>query len=202
MNLWSSGGFLGAQGRDRTKRKWIGNKSFSGVDCMAARIGILILLLGSAMGCDSQEAQLEFENDANMPPSGFASTDENGTILHDDPDDWRTSPNFAGVARFEPAYPNPTNGGLVTVPVIVQDFNALPGGLELRGFDDTGRLTLLDDLPQATQPGAYTFIFSPTQFSVTGDLSAVGGLHRVFVFGILGSSEIVSYGDIMVSGEQ
>jgi hypothetical protein len=159
----------------------------------------LFLFAAAAGGCDSQEAQLEFENDANMPPDGIVVTDEDGTIISDDPDDWRTSPSFAGIVRFDPAYANPTAGDLITVPVIVQQFNALPGGLELRGFDDTGRLTLLDDLPQATQPGAYTFVFSPSQFSITGDLAAARGLHRVFVFGIRGSSEIISYGDILVN---
>ncbi len=158
----------------------------------------LLLIVVAAEGCDSQEAQLEFENDANKPPSGIVVTDENGTIITDDPDDWRTSPSFAGIVRFDPAYANPTNGDLITIPVIVQQFDALPGGLELRAFDDTGRLTLLDDLPQATQPGAYALVFSAAQFSITGNLASVRGLHRVFVFGIRGSSEIISYGDILV----
>jgi hypothetical protein len=163
-----------------------------------SKLSVVLLVVTVSGGCDSQEAQREFEADANLPPSGIAVTDENGTILQDDPDDWRTSPAFAGVVRFEPAYANPTAGNLVTVPVVVQQFNALPGGLELRGFDDTDRLVLLDDLPQATQPGSYTFVFSPSQFSVSGNLSSIRGLHRVFVFGILGSSEVVSYGDIQV----
>lgn len=167
------------------------------------RLFEVFCLVGAAVaaGCDSQEAQREFEERANLPPAEIAVTDENGTIIDDDLDDWRTAPSFAGVVRFEPAYPNPSNASantLITVPVIVQQFNALPGGLELRGYDDTGRLTLLDDLPQATQPGAYTFVFTPTQFSVTGDLASIRSLHRVFVFGIRGSSEVVSYGDVLV----
>jgi len=167
---------------------------------MTTRIPLLacFLLVSVLAACDSQEAQREFEDDANMPPNGIVVTDENGTIVNDDPDDWRTAPSFAGVVRFEPAYANPTAGDLITIPVIVQQFNVLPGGLELRGFDETGRLVSLDILPQANNPGAYTFVFSPSQFSVTGDLAAARGLHRVFVFGILGSSEVISYGDILV----
>jgi hypothetical protein len=168
---------------------------------MTKRLSYSFLVLLGAMamsGCDSQEAQLEFENDSNLPPNGIVVTDEDGVILQDDPDDWRTSPAFAGIARFDPAYANPTTGDLITIPVVIQQFNALPGGLELRGFDDTGRLTLLDELPQATQPGAYTFVFSPSQFSITGSEASIRGLHRVFVFGILGSSEVISYGDILV----
>ena len=158
---------------------------------------LLIAAVLSA-GCDSNQSQLEFEDDANMPPSGIVFTDEDGNIVQDDPDDWRTSPAFAGIVRFDPAYPNPTFSNLITITVIVQQFNELPGGLQLRGFDDTGRLVLLDDLPQATQPGAYTFVFSPSQFSVTGDLNAATGLHRVFIFGLRGTNEAISYGDILI----
>lgn len=167
---------------------------------IAACVGCMLI-----SSCDSQEAQAEFEQDANMPASGIVRTDENGVIIKDesgndienDSDDWRTSPSFAGLVRMDPAYPNPTRGELVAVPVIVQQFNALPGGLVLRGFDNTGRLVLLDALPQATQPGAYTFIFSPVQFSVSLELNDVKGIHRVFVFASIGS-DVVSYGDIRV----
>lgn len=156
------------------------------------------------IGCDSQEAQNRFEDDAGLPPSGIVRTDANGRIAVDDDgkeiendlDDWRTAPNFAGVVRFDPAYPNPTVGELITLPVLVQQFNALGGGLVLRGFDDTGRLIRLDELPQATQPGSFTFVFSPGQFSVAGDIGLARGLHRIFVFSVTG--EIVSYGDILV----
>ena len=160
--------------------------------------GIGLWCVALTTGCDSQQAQEQFQQDANLPPSGIAVTDDGGTILDDDPDDWRTAPAFAGIVRFEPAYRNPTSGDLITVPVIVQQFNALPGGLELRGLDDTGRLALLDDLPQATQPGAYTFVFSPAQFSITGNLPSIRGIHRVFIFGIQGTSDVISYGDILV----
>lgn len=164
------------------------------------------LLLAAMLfgGCDSQEEQNRFEDDAARVPSGIVRTDASGRIVVDDDgkeiendlDDWRTAPNFAGVVRFDPAYPNPTVGDLITLPVLVQQFNSLGGGLVLRGFDDTGRLIRFDELPQATQPGSYTFVFSPRQFSVAGDLGTARGLHRVFVFDVTGV--IVSYGDILV----
>ena len=159
---------------------------------------LLLSLGGMLFGCDSSEDQAEFQADSSLPPSGIVVTDENGTILQDDPDDWRTSPAFAGIVRFDPAYANPTVGELMTLPVIVQDFNALPGGLALRAFDDQGRLRLVAALPQATQPGVYTFVFSAAQFCQTCDATQLKGLHRVFVFGIGGTSEVVSYGDIEV----
>ena len=106
------------------------------------------------------------------------------------------SPIFAGVVRFDPAYPNPAIGAeLITIHVIVQQFNTLTGGLVFRAFDDKGDLVRLGNPLQATQPGSYTFIFSPGQFSSIGDLQAAQGLHRVFIFDVTG--EIVSYGDIL-----
>ncbi len=164
---------------------------------------MLVSLLFIA-SCDSQQAQNQFEDDAGQTPSGIVRTTDDGRIavdgsgkeIENDLDDWRTAPNFAGVVRFDPAYPNPTAGDLVTVTVLVQQFNSLSGGLVLRGYDDTGRLIRLDELPQATQPGSFTFVFSPRQFSVAGDLGVASGLHRVFVFDVRG--EIVSYGDILV----
>lgn len=166
------------------------------------RFAPVLLILFAA--CDSQEAQNQFEDEAGRAPSGIVRTnadgriavDGNGKEIENDLDDWRTAPNFAGVVRFDPAYPNPTAGDLVTLPVVVQQFNSLAGGLVLRGFDDTDRLVRLDELPQATQPGSFTFVFSPSQFSVSGDIGAARGLHRVFVFDVRG--EIVSYGDIRV----
>lgn len=168
------------------------------------RLPLVCLVVATLAGCDSQEAQNRFEDDAGLPPKGIVRTnadgriavDENGNEIENDLDDWRTAPHFAGVVRFDPGYPNPIGDDLVTVPVVVQQFNALAGGLVLRGFDDTDRLVRLDELPQATQPGSYTFVFSPRQFSISGDLSLVRGLHRVFVFDVRG--EVVSYGDILV----
>ncbi len=156
------------------------------------------------VGCDSQEAQNRFEDEAARAPSGIVRTTTDGRIqvdgsgneIENDLDDWRTAPNFAGIVRFDPAYPNPSPDILITLPVLVQQFNALSGGLVLRGYDDTSRLVRLDELPQATQPGSFTFVFSPRQFSSAGDISVARGLHRVFVFDVRG--EVVSYGDVRV----
>jgi hypothetical protein len=164
-------------------------------------VALVSLLL---YGCDSQEEQNRFEDDAARPPSGIVRTTADGRIavdgdgveIENDLDDWRTAPYFAGIVRFDPAYPNPSTGDLITLPVLVQQFNSLTGGLVLRGYDNLGRLVRLDDLPQATQPGSYTFVFSPAQFAVGGDLGAARGLHRVFVFDVTG--EITSYGDVLV----
>jgi hypothetical protein len=169
----------------------------------------LVWLLTGALflavpGCDTADQQRDFEDDANSPPSGIVRTDEggrlvtdqNGDPVEDDREDWRTAPAFAGVVRFEPVYPNPTSGTIVTLPIIVTEFNALPGGLILRAFNDANVFVRLDEVPAASQPGSYTMFFNPGQFVVSGDVTAARGLHRLFVFDLRGA--VVTYGDILV----
>lgn len=147
---------------------------------------VLALLAGA---CDSQERQDEFAEDASRAPSGYTATSENGEVVSNDPDDWRTAPLFLGKVRVDPAYPNPVSDGFVTVSFSVLDFDAVRGGLYLRAFDVNNRFIRLDEAPEATQPGAYIFSFSP------GLLGRVG-LHRLYVFD--GFGEIVSYGDLQI----
>lgn len=147
----------------------------------------LLVLALIAGACDTQGRQDEFAEGASRPPSGFVRTDADGKILSDDPDDWRTAPLFVGKVRIDPAYPNPSSGGFVTISFAVLDFNAVRGGLFLRAFDDNRRFIRLDEAPEATQPGSYVFSFSPALLGRTG-------LHRLYVFD--GFNEIVSYGDL------
>ncbi len=146
---------------------------------------ILFGLLVSA--CDSQKQQNDFEEDAGRPPSGFTSTDADGVVGSEDEDDWRTAPIYFGKIRIDPAYPNPSFGQFVTVPVSIQEFDAIQGGLVLRADDGSGSLRLLAEILNSSQPGAYVLRFSPAILGRTG-------LIRLFVFDRLG--ELVSYGDI------
>lgn len=152
---------------------------------------ILFTLLITVMlaGCDSQEQQDNFVDEAGRAPSGFARTDDTGRILDDDADDWRTAPVFAGKVSFDPAYPNPVGGDVVTIPVRVLEFNAVQGGLVVRARDGSGNLRLLDEIPRTSDPGAYVFRFSPV-------ILARGGLVRIFIFDTLG--ELVTYGDLQL----
>ncbi len=155
---------------------------------MPALLALLALLL--AAGCDTQRGDQEaFVEMANLPPKNFARTDASGTILEDDPDDWRTAPFFAGKISFRPAYPNPTTGEPVTLPFTVLEFNAISNRLVLRARDpgDPNRLILLDDLTNASETGGHDFRFAP-------GLIGIPGLHRLFVFDAVG--EIVTYGDL------
>ncbi len=152
--------------------------------------GLAVLLLSSLLvSCDSVNQQEAFAEAANRAPEGFVQTNEGGEVISEDEDDWRTSPFFRGRIRIEPAYPNPSSGSFVTIPITILDFNAFRGSLVLRGFNTSNRFILLDEIPNASDPGVYVFNFSTTLFGAKG-------LQRVFIFDTLG--ELISYGDIMV----
>ena len=153
------------------------------------RISAIVLTAIFVFGCDSQNKQDTFIEDASRVPSGYAATDATGAIISDDKDDWRTAPIFAGKVRFDPAFPNPTIGQFVSLPVFIMEFNSIQGGLVLRADDGQGSLRLLDEILDASQPGGYTLRFSPAVLGRTG-------LIRLFVTDRLG--ELVSYGDLSV----
>lgn len=144
-----------------------------------------VLLLGP--GCDSQGQQEAFDQDAFAVPSGFTRTDADGQVLNEDADDWRTSPVYVGRIRIEPAFPNPTNGQFVNIPVRVIEFNAVVGRLQLVSLDESNRFVLLDDA--SGELGADVFTFNPTFLGRRG-------LVRVFILD--GRGEVISYGDLQV----
>ena len=151
---------------------------------------LVVLALLLAGGCDTAEQQNDFEDDAFSPPSGFTRTDENGEILSEDKDDWRTAPVYSTSVLIDPAFPNPTApGDFVNVPVSVRQFNSIQGGLELVSFDENGIPRRLDEIRDARDPGAYVFTFNP-------GLLGVRGLIRLFILDTRGN--LVSYGDLSI----
>jgi len=153
----------------------------------------LIAVFGCCLllaACDTQGQQNDFVDDAGLPPSGYTATSALGEIISEDRDDWRTAPIYAGKIRVDPAYPNPSTGQFVTVPVSILEFGGIQGGVVLRAEDNQGTLRLLDEILDANQPGAYIMRFSPTVIGRTG-------LLRLFVFDRLG--ELISYGDLRVN---
>ena len=143
-------------------------------------------------GCDSQEQQNNFAEEAALPPKGFTSTNQSGDIISEDEDDWRTSPVYFGKVRISPLYPNPEGVEFVTVPVNILQFDVVQNGFTLRAYDETlDTLILLDRMAEINGPGGYVMRFSPAVLGRTG-------LVRIFVFDA--ASEIVSYGDLMIEG--
>jgi len=175
-----------------SQRNWIPSRRYLRLiwnrpSLIAACTILLYALLSS--GCDIQEQQDEFAEQASATPNGYAATDNTGRILSDDEDDWRTAPLFAGKVRVDPAYPNPVSGDFVTIPVTILDFNSIRGAIQLRAFGGSGHFIVLDEIPNAGSPGAYVFNFSP-------GLLGQNGLHRLYLFD--SASEIISYGDLLV----
>ena len=155
-------------------------------------LGCFVVLLASVAwtGCDTAGQQNDFEDEAFSPPSGFTRTDKNGEILSEDTDDWRTSPVYSTRVLIDPAFPNPVPPGeFVTVPIQVREFNSVQGRLELVSFDENGIPRRLDDIRDASDPGAYIFTFNPV-------LLGVPGLVRVFIVDNRGG--LVSYGDLLI----
>lgn len=150
---------------------------------------ILLVLALVLPACDTQEDTDAFVAAASREPVGHTKTDAQGTVLTEDADDWRTAPIFIGKVRVDPAWPNPSRGTIVTIPVSVLEFEAVRGGLVLRTRDNSGRLSILDEIPDATSPGAYVFQFTPALIGRTG-------LVRLFVLDRFG--ELVSYGDLLL----
>jgi hypothetical protein len=182
----------------------IAEREIKGRLAYPAGIGLLAAFVMVVLtACDSNALQEAYRIEAEQPPHGITRTDDGGRILMEagrpievDSTDWQTSPAYAGRVRFDPAYPNPTSGELVTVPFVIPFSNAIPGGLLIRGFSNTGRFVLLDEVIEASQTGAWSFVFSPSLLSASGDIGSIQGLHRLFVFDF--SGELVSYGDLLV----
>lgn len=147
-------------------------------------VGLLL-----AVGCDTQNLQRDFAEEAALPPRGFTETLDGRTFVSEDPDDWRTAPVYAGVVRVDPAYPNPATGGTVTINLSVTVSNAVRSPLVLRANDPAGRFLRLDEVRNVGSPGFYAFTFNPAMLGQSR-------LVRLYVFD--GAGEIVSYGDLQL----
>lgn len=146
------------------------------------------LLLVGGMACDSQNLQEDFIRDADRTPEGFTQTTADGERITEDEDDWRTAPVYLGTVRVDPPFPNPTGADFISLQITISQFNQLRGGMILRARDRQGRFIILDEIPEARDPGAYVFSFTPIELNE--------GLQRLFIFDSIG--ELVSYGDLFV----
>ena len=154
------------------------------------KLFLLVFIFAVPSGCDTQGQQNDFVDDAELPASGYTATDPLGNVLSEDRDDWRTAPIYLGKIRIDPAYPNPSIGQFVNIPISILEFNSIQGGVVLRAADDNGSLRLLDEILNASQPGSYTLRFTPALIGQTG-------LIRLFLFDRLG--ELISYGDLRIN---
>ena len=158
---------------------------------------LLLLSLGSG-GCDSDEAQTQFENEAFSQPSGITETTRNREVVSEDEDDWRISPMYEGLIQFvDLPYPNPVQSGDVTFLLQAKVSGAVPG-LRILGYNENRQLVdlLLPPERNTLNTGFHEYSFSPDNLSYTGNRNNVAGLHRIFIFD--GNDNLVSYGDIEI----
>ena len=140
--------------------------------------------------CDSAKMQNTFEEAAFASPSGITETDENGEVVSTDTDDWRVSPAYMGRVHIDPAFPNPaTIGDNITVPVLVRQFDAVRGTLALVSYDSDRIARRLDEIRNASDPGAYVLSF-PAR------ILRVDGLVRLYI--VDNGGGLVSYGDVLI----
>lgn len=159
---------------------------------------VFLLLIASVISCTRNDAQREFEEEAYQAPSGITETAANdGEILSNDPDDWRTSPRFQGFINVVPPFPNPVNSNQVIqfqLDVIAE--GSVNGLLVYILFQNGDRKVLYEEFDPLPQ-GLYDFqipAISLSQFNESPDDAR--GLKRIYLFDL--NNRMISYGDILV----
>lgn len=157
--------------------------------CMIRYFTVLIVILAvTLVGCSPNDD--DFRDRLFSEPRGIVETDENGDVINwpDWDMDWETSPRYAGVLVFDPAYPNPARPSTtLRIPVTVRtsDFR---GGLYIDWIRD-GLLNRIADYPFVDEPGYFILELDAALFGTTG-------LFRIFITDVRG--DVVSYGDIRI----
>lgn len=154
-----------------------------------------LLMLG---GCVKNDAQREFEQDAYSTPAGFTETNpNNGEIIDNDSDDWRTSPIFQGLVNIIPPYPNPANTDqLIQFHIDVTGVQSVNGLEVLVRFDDGTFRSLYENF-ETLHTGYNDFRINPIELAQFGSVEEARGLHRVYIYN--GNQQMISYGDIMIN---
>ena len=154
-----------------------------------------LLLPFFLLSCGSSDDQRTFEQEAFQRPAGITETESDGTIISEDPDDWRIAPFFQGLVEVSPAFPNP----VLTNDQLRIEFTALGiesvNGLEAAVlFEDGSIRSLFIDNTVPLPPGLQVIPIDPQQLGRFE--SEITGLHRILIFDL--NRNIISYGDVEV----
>ncbi|MEX0722653.1 MAG: hypothetical protein WD357_10750 [Gracilimonas sp.] len=159
---------------------------------------VIAFALLLTVSCTRNDAQREFEQEAYRSPDGYTETAQNnGEVLSNDPDDWRTSPLFQGLIIVKPPYPNPvTTNQPVWFEIGVTGVNSI-NGLQVFTRLDNGEFISLFENFETLQPGDFPpFQINPIEFGMNGTPEGARGLNRIYIFNA--NSQLISYGDILV----
>lgn len=167
---------------------------FSRIDVWSILAAVILLA-----GCDDQDDQREFEQEAMSEPEGYTETDINGDKVdggREDPDDWRIAPMYGTTIGVEhPAYPNPTSGDGITITLRVSGIDAV-NGLDVRVWYEQREFRQIYYDNNPLQPGLKDVIFDPRDVTPTGNLDHARGLHRIFIFDL--NENLITYGDLKI----
>lgn len=168
--------------------------------------GIVSFLLSvSCLTCDDPLDDCSFYD---HPVENYTQININRKISIKDDNDWRVSPRFAGDVTAEPAFPNPSSGYEITVPVTVfYNGHGMLSNIGVIGQDNAGRwvnlqvgLTGENTTPD---PGYYELKIDLRKLSSNGNLSDVLGLKRIYVINSYLDTDLckslISYGDIQIT---
>jgi hypothetical protein len=160
---------------------------------------VLLALLLTA-GCQKDDAQQTYEQEAFQVPQNFTAMTVDGQQEGEpDDDDWRISPRYAGLVRFYSddeiryPYPNPAaTDQRVTFEMYIS-LDALEG-LVVGGYNQQDQFVPLYT-QYDTPNGLITFRINPSNLAQIGGEQAVG-LHRIFIFD--SADNLITYGDIKI----
>lgn len=150
-------------------------------------------------GCSKSDDQKEFENEAFNIPNEITATDASGSINENgnDPDDWRISPNYAGLVRVEkPAYPNPVVGDRFSIEIYIAGIDAIPSNrMEFFILDSFGQEYQLPYVEENLTTGLITITLSRNLIAEISPNQS-SNLYRILISD--GRNNIISYGDVQI----
>ena len=175
-----------------TKKRRLGFHNISGIS--------FILLLLIVVGCGQDDEQQEFEREAFQLPEGITETEGNGTIISEDPDDWRSAPFFQGLIFVKPAFPNPVStSDQLNVEIEVSGIDAVSGLTVAVLIDDAanaGFRTIFTSSQSPFPTGLTPVPINPIELGRFNTPESARGLHRLIIFD--NRQNIISYGDVLV----
>ena len=159
-----------------------------------------LLVLFIAAGCGDDDQQREFEQQAFQLPDGITETEGNGTIISEDPDDWRTSPFFQGLVFINPAFPNPVSiGDRLNIEVDIAGIDAVSGLTVAVLIDDAANAqfrSLYTVSQNPLPPGLTSIPINPVELGRFNSPESARGIHRLIIYD--NRQNIISYGDVRV----
>lgn len=162
---------------------------------------LLYFLIFTGISCTESEEQQQFERQALQPPGGITAMDANGMPVEDgenDPDDWRTAPEFSGLIGIEitPAYPNPVQfNSFLNLEINVQATEFVDG-LYTYVIQNQGNPKLLRREDQTSTSKIYTYRIKIDEFAQNAG-TGFGDYYRIIIRDRNGA--IISYGDVLIN---